>query len=245
MSGPAPVRAATSWEPSSCISNRPLRNSGVTCSVGPRPSSPWPKRRPVGAWGVGFGPEMGELGDQPIALGLQRVDADVDGRALREARSSPRPGDRRRPRRGRLRASRGNLRPRPAARPSRSRRSRANPLRLFVRGAGSEALAAALGGDLGARQAAGEGQGPEQHGARARIAHDVGGRGTATQRVVDEARDGGAVLRAGEAVGEAPVLQGVGCGAGVASISASTSMAAERRAAGVMLALRHGGRPLP
>ena len=45
-----------------------------------------------------------------------------------------------------------------------------------------------------------------------RLAHDPGRRGFAAQRVVDEAGDRGAVLRAGEAVRQAPVLQGLGGG---------------------------------
>ena len=42
------------------------------------------------------------------------------------------------------------------------------------------------------------------------ILHEPASRGLPAERVVDEARDGGAVLRAGEAVGQAPVLEGVG-----------------------------------
>ena len=50
-------------------------------------------------------------------------------------------------------------------------------------------------------------QHPEQHRARRVGAHDPGGRCLAAQRVVDEARDRGAVARAGEAMRQAPILQ--------------------------------------
>ena len=50
-------------------------------------------------------------------------------------------------------------------------------------------------------------QHPEQHRARRFGAHDPGRRRLAAQRVIDEARNGGAIPRAGEAMREAPVLQ--------------------------------------
>ena len=46
-------------------------------------------------------------------------------------------------------------------------------------------------------------------GARARLAHQPGGRTLAAQRVVDEAGDRGAVARAGEAARQAPILERV------------------------------------
>ncbi len=52
----------------------------------------------------------------------------------------------------------------------------------------------------------------EQRGARRVFAHQVGRRGAAAQRVIDKARDAGAIAGAGEAVREAPVLQRVGRG---------------------------------
>ena len=42
------------------------------------------------------------------------------------------------------------------------------------------------------------------------VAHQIGGRGAAAQRVIDQAGDAGAVAGAGEAVRQAPVLQRVG-----------------------------------
>jgi hypothetical protein len=53
----------------------------------------------------------------------------------------------------------------------------------------------------------------EQHSARLVVTHDEGGRCAPSQRVVDEARDHGAVARAREAVRQAPVLQGIARGA--------------------------------
>ena len=46
--------------------------------------------------------------------------------------------------------------------------------------------------------------------ARRRLAHDPGGRAFLPQRVIDEARDRGAVAGAGEAMREAPVLHRIG-----------------------------------
>src|SRR3712207_9520028 len=46
--GLTPAMSAASCEPSSWISNHPLRNSGSLWSAGPRPSSPGVSRSPTG-----------------------------------------------------------------------------------------------------------------------------------------------------------------------------------------------------
>ena len=50
----------------------------------------------------------------------------------------------------------------------------------------------------------------KRHAARAVVAHHEGRRCLPPERVVDEARDGGPVAGAGEAVRQAPVLQRIG-----------------------------------
>ena len=64
--------------------------------------------------------------------------------------------------------------------------------------------------DLRFAQAAQLLESAENLGARARLAHDPGGRGLAAQGVVDEAGDRRAVAGAGEAAREPPVLERVG-----------------------------------
>jgi hypothetical protein len=58
-----------------------------------------------------------------------------------------------------------------------------------------------------------EPQHADDEAAWALVGHDPGGGGAPAQGVVDEAGDGGPVARSGEAMGEAPILQGVGGGA--------------------------------
>ena len=55
-----------------------------------------------------------------------------------------------------------------------------------------------------------EAQHAEHQGARAAVAHQERGRGLAAQRVIDDAGDGGAVARAGEAARQAPGLERIG-----------------------------------
>ena len=73
-----------------------------------------------------------------------------------------------------------------------------------VTGAGVES------GDVVYRKVAYLAQGPEQDGARRRLAHNPGGRGFAAQRIENEARERGAVTRSSEPMREAPVLQRIG-----------------------------------
>jgi hypothetical protein len=75
---------------------------------------------------------------------------------------------------------------------------------------GREALAGEELRDRGRRQPLLQAQRADQHGAGRLIAHDPGRGGAAAERVVDEARDRGPVARAGEAVGEPPILERVG-----------------------------------
>jgi hypothetical protein len=64
--------------------------------------------------------------------------------------------------------------------------------------------------DRGNIELALERQHAEHGGARGCLAHHEGSRGFAPQGVIDEARDGGAVAGAGEAMREAPVLERIG-----------------------------------
>ena len=57
-----------------------------------------------------------------------------------------------------------------------------------------------------------EPQHAEHQGARRLVAHQESRRGLAPKRVIDDARDGGAIARAGEAVRQAPVLERIGRG---------------------------------
>ena len=84
-------------------------------------------------------------------------------------------------------------------------------------GLGREALAREHLRDGGRGASVLEPQHPDDEAARALVPHDPGGRGTAAKCIVDEARDGGAVAGPGEAMREAPILQGVGGGAAARS----------------------------
>src|SRR4029077_2611761 len=81
-------------------------------------------------------------------------------------------------------------------------------LRL-AQGRGREARAVGEPRDRADVHAALEPQHAEQHGARRVLAHQESRRRLAAQRVIGDARDGGAVARAGEAVREAPILERV------------------------------------
>jgi hypothetical protein len=74
-------------------------------------------------------------------------------------------------------------------------------------------LAAEQRVDLGRAVAAQLAQHAKHFGARAGLAHDPRRRGLAAQSVINEAGDGGAILRAREAMRLPPILQGVGGGA--------------------------------
>ena len=72
------------------------------------------------------------------------------------------------------------------------------------------ALAVEQSCDFGAGKAAQLLQRADHAGPRARIAHDPGRGRLAAQRIVEKAGDGGAILGAGETMGDPPVLDGFG-----------------------------------
>jgi hypothetical protein len=85
------------------------------------------------------------------------------------------------------------------------------PLPLVLgQGRGGEARAVEQRGDARLGQPALQAQHADEDRAAGLPAHDPGGGGPAPQAVIDEARDRRAVAGAGEAVGEAPILQGIG-----------------------------------
>ncbi len=99
--GPPPARrapraasSAASWLPSSWTSKAPRLKAGSACTGGPRPSADSGTRTPHGDSGVGSADEVGELRQNLLARGLQRVDAQIERRrvasaAPSSARSSP------------------------------------------------------------------------------------------------------------------------------------------------------------
>ena len=161
---------------------------------------------PSGDQRAGCALQFGERSRGLLALGLQRVDAQIERRARGERRAllGPLVAERR-----------GELRVEPFGIIASDMRRRAVEIvpreraRVRRRVSGARRKARAIG-ELRDRlgiEAALARQHAEQHGARRLRAHDPGGGGLAAQRVVDEPRDRGAIARAGEAMRQAPVLQ--------------------------------------
>ena len=168
-------------------------------------------RKPQGDQRVGSGVEIGEHRRPPCRARLERVDAQVERRARGERRALLRPlvaegaakcgvepfriiaGDMRR-RVGEV----GGREPRRARRRSAAAGAKRAP-------------SASLRDRLGVEPALAP-EHAEQRSRAAFVAHQIGARGPAAQRVVDEAGDRGAVAGAGEAVREAPVLERIGGG---------------------------------
>ncbi|BAQ45288.1 conserved hypothetical protein [Methylobacterium aquaticum] len=155
-----------------------------------------------------FRVEMGQRLPGGVAARLQGVDPDVEGSPAGERpqfRQEVVAESRRQRRHDPFRHVAGDVDGGVGERPG----LEAGPLRLGQRGGGEALAGEQLGDRLGGEPAL-EPQRADQHGAGRVLAHDPGGGGAAAQRVVDERGDGGAVAGAGEAVGEAPILEGVG-----------------------------------
>ena len=150
-----------------------------------------------------LGREIGERRRRLVAVGLERVDAQIERRARGRA---PRPPPRARRRtRGRDtdRAIPDSRRAHAAARRRRAARSSA-ARSASVSGGGRMARAVGELRDRVGIEAALALEHAEQDGARRRLAHEPGRRGAPAQRVIDQPGDGGAVAGAGEAMASAP-----------------------------------------
>ncbi len=151
---------------------------------------------------------MGERGRDPLALGLERVDAQIERRAAGE--------------RGALRRALGaehagkvRIEPFRIVAGDPGRRARERPTfkrRAFVRLERGRRMATAVeeARDRVHIELALEPQHAERQGARPVGAHQASRRGLAAHHIVDEARDGGAIAGTGEAARQAPGLQRVG-----------------------------------
>ena len=209
MRGPAPASSAAICEPSSCTSNQPLpcAASASRCGALPAPSGAG-TRTPAGAQLRRRGAIAVERLDDLVRRRLQRVDAQVDGRAGGERRRLPRPRARRRHAQTTAEAIRG-MSPATCGGAS-SGRSPARPafsasLRA-AHSACSEPSATALTSS-GVRPRA-RGAAPSASARGVSAAHARGDGCAPAQRVEHERADGGAVARAGKAVRLAPVGKG-------------------------------------
>ncbi len=164
-------------------------------------------RRPSGESGVDSGVEMRELLLRLVARGLQNVDAQIDGGALRQRRALE----------GGLIAERRLETVREPLRivaPHMRRRvveRCAFVTRAFLlgEGRGRMPLAVEKPGDRLKAQAARFAQGAQQDCAWRLLAHDMRRGGALAQRVEDERGDLRAILGAGETMADAPFLQHV------------------------------------
>ena len=155
-----------------------------------------------------LGRKMGERGLRLLALGLERVDPQVERRAG---------GERRAFLRALLAEHAGEMRIEPlrivagdmGRRTIECRRREPRPLGLREQRR-CEARAIGKPRDRVEVEPAFELEHAEEDRARRLLAHEERRRRAPAQRVVDEARDRGAVAGAGEAVGKAPVLERVG-----------------------------------
>ena len=155
-----------------------------------------------------LGREVGKRGERLVARGFQEVDAQIDRRPLRQRPALVR---------GLVAEARLELRREPFRKIARDMGRRAGkvgggePLPL---GVGQRRRRMALAREQRRNrldvEAARLPQRAEDFGPRRRLAHDPGGRAFPPQRVIDEARDRGAVAGAGEAMRQAPVLHRVG-----------------------------------
>ena len=189
---------------------------------------------PHGDQPVGSALELGECGRHLIPIRLQHVDAQIERRACGKRCAFLRPV---------LAENGGEV--------------RIEPFRIIARDYGGAPATSALSQRDGAlvrsSMAAGAKRDPsnsltiasvrsprssrqhaEHDGARAHIAHDIGARSSAAQRVIDQAGNRSTVARTCEAVRQTPVLQRVGRRTPPRIDIGKTSMAAEIRAAGVM-----------
>ncbi len=157
-----------------------------------------------------FGLEMGERTQRLVAIGLEAVDAQIDGRARGQGPAL-------------LRGGRAEARLELGAKPfgeiPHHMRGRARevggcePLAFGFRELCRRvALAGKQRGDGVDVEAVRLSQRAQHFGARTYLPHDPGGRAFLAQRVVDEARDRRTVARASETVREAPIFHGVGRG---------------------------------
>ena len=162
------------------------------------------ERRPSG-W---LAAQFGERGGCGIAVGLEHIDPQVEGRARRERAEF---------RRSLLAEDASKLRVEPlgiiAGDPRRRVRKvgRCQPAPFrFGQRCRRKARAAAQRDDRIEVEPALEPKHPNEDRARRLLAHDPGGRRAAPQRVVHEAGDRRAIAGAGEAAREAPVLERIG-----------------------------------
>ena len=204
--GPAPAISAAICEPSSCTSYQPSPCPVSASTLGCRPGAlrrrqPHADRRQRRRHGREARQRLQHL----VAVGLERVDAQIDRGAAGQRRAFL----------GRRRAEgarEGGLEPvgivaahrRPAHRPARARDRPACSASLSGSRACGEPSALAIDGR--GRQAQRAAARRPARCARGRVAvHLRGERPPAAQGVVDEVADGGAVAGAGEAVALAPV----------------------------------------
>ena len=201
------ARQAASLRPAlrSCLSGTPARHGS--------PGS-WRRRRagcagPRATSASAPASRSASIAGGLVAVGLERVDAQIERRARGQRRALLRPRRRRRRGRNADRAIPDNRRRRAAAR-RRGRRHRAAGARR--RSTRSGAYCAPLGElrDRIAVEPALALEHAEQNRARRVVAHQAGARRAPPQRVVDEAGDGGAVAGAGEAMRQPPALERVG-----------------------------------
>ena len=209
--GLAAVNSAASCEPSSCTSTAPLMKSSSAWMPGLRASAPSSMRRPTGDHGVGLAPRCASEAEHLVALGLQRIDAQIERRAARhrgglghaivaehlsEIADRAIPDSRRRPAPARRRAVREVSASRSAS----------------VSGAGAKrppSHSAAIASTSSSRSSLSM---PSRRARGRIILHDPGAGGAPPQHVPDQARDRGAVAGAGKAMRGAPVLQRLGGG---------------------------------
>ena len=167
-------------------------------------------RKPQGDQRVGSGDKIGEHAGGPVALGFQRIDAQVERRARGQCRALLRP---------RVAKGAGEVRLEPfrIITDNMRRRSRkvggVQPLALVIAQRLGRVLRAA--GELGNRLAVEPAfalEHAEQNRARRIGAHDPGARCAPPQRVVDETGNRRAVAGAGKAMRQAPALERVGAG---------------------------------
>ena len=155
-------------------------------------------RKPTGENGVGSGLRWASARERLVAIGLEKVHAQIDGRAL---------GERPALLRGEGAEARFELRREPFGEISNNVRGRAREVRSrepLAFGFGELCWRVALAGEQRSDRLSVEGlrlsQRTQNFRPRTRLAHDPGGRAFLTQHVIDESRYRRAIARASEAV---------------------------------------------
>ncbi len=167
-------------------------------------------RRPTGESGVGSGLRWASARERLVAIGLEKVHAQIDGRPLGERPALLRSGSA---------EARLQLLREPFGEISNNVRGRARKVgsrKPLAFGFGElcrrVALAGEQSGDRLGVEAVRLSQRAQHFGARTGTTHDPGGRAFLTQRVIDEARYRRPIARACEAMRQAPIFHRVGRG---------------------------------